>query len=196
MLNGPSPMPNQSITKQTWKSDHSQNDNRFNVILPKVVFASLFTYSGLHSIILSTPSTPSTRGLGDGQDPVEPLARDGATSSSTTSSSRGDNTGRGFQHRHRPYPLEVNHCCSCRLHALVARAVVREWGPYTYTLIFITTIFYATRTWQNVSLTIEQAPNPRFCCFEASRWLIPLLIVYSWRRASRESELLHILACG
>ena len=39
----------------------------------------------------------------------------------------GDNTGRGFQHHHRPYPLEVNHCCSCRLHALVARALVSEW---------------------------------------------------------------------
>ena len=40
-----------------------------------------------HSIILPTPSTPSTRGLRDGQDPAEPLARDGATSSPNTSNS-------------------------------------------------------------------------------------------------------------
>ena len=57
--------------------------------------------SGIRSIILHTPSTPSTRGLRDGQDLYEPLARDGATSSPKTSN-RWDNTGRGFQHRHRP----------------------------------------------------------------------------------------------
>ena len=27
----------------------------------------------------------------------------------------------------RPFPLEVNHCCSCRLHALMARDLVSEW---------------------------------------------------------------------
>ena len=62
--------PNESVTKQTLKSDHSQNDNRFNDILPKVASAGLAIYSGLHSIILPTPSTSSTRGLRDGQDPV------------------------------------------------------------------------------------------------------------------------------
>ena len=31
------------------------------------------------------------------------------------------------QHRPRPFPLEVNHCCSYRLHALVARDLVSEW---------------------------------------------------------------------
>ena len=35
-----------------------------------------------------------------------------------------DNIGGGFQHRPRPYPLEVNHCRACRLHATEARAVV------------------------------------------------------------------------
>ena len=40
-----------------------------------------FGYSGLHQIILHSPSTPSTRGQRDGRDHVEPLARDGVTSS-------------------------------------------------------------------------------------------------------------------
>ena len=99
-------------------------DNRFNVILPKVAYAGLAIYSDLHSAILPTPSTPPTLGLRpEGWSrPREPPARDGATSSRKTSNS-GDNTGRGFQHRHRPYPLEVNHCCSSRLHAIVARAM-------------------------------------------------------------------------
>ena len=48
---------------------------------PKVASAGLAIYSGLHSNILHTPYKPSTRGQRDGQDPVEPLARDGATSS-------------------------------------------------------------------------------------------------------------------
>ena len=43
------------------------------------------------------------------------------------SKTAGDNIDGGFQHRPRPFPLEANHCCSCRLHALVARALVSEW---------------------------------------------------------------------
>ena len=39
-----------------------------------------------------------------------------------------DNIDGGFQHCPRPFPLEVNHCCSCRLHALVARALVKWSG--------------------------------------------------------------------
>ena len=39
----------------------------------------------------------------------------------------GDNIDGGFQHRPRPFPLEVNHCCPCRLYALVARDLVSEW---------------------------------------------------------------------
>ena len=42
------------------------------------------------------------------------------------SETAGDNTGRGFTHRHRPSPLEVNHCYSCRLYTLVARALVSQ----------------------------------------------------------------------
>ena len=50
----------------------------------------------------------------------------------------GDNIDGGFQHRPRPFPLEVNHCCSCRLHALVARALVSsEWVSCVYTLIIL-----------------------------------------------------------
>ena len=43
--------------------------------------AGLVIYSGLHQIILHSPSTPSTRGQRDGRDHVEPLPRDGVTSS-------------------------------------------------------------------------------------------------------------------
>ena len=39
----------------------------------------------------------------------------------------GDNIDGGFQHRPRTFPLEINHCCSCRLHGLVARDLVSEW---------------------------------------------------------------------
>ena len=67
-----------SSTKQTLKSEHSQTASRFKEISPKVASA---VYSGLHQIILYSPSTPSTRGQRDGRDHVEPLARDGVTSS-------------------------------------------------------------------------------------------------------------------
>ena len=46
--------------------------------------AGLVIYSGLHQIILHSPSTPSARGQRDGRDHVEPLARDGVTSSAKT----------------------------------------------------------------------------------------------------------------
>ena len=80
-LNGPSLTPNGSSTKQTLKSEHSQTASRFKDISPKVASAGLVIYSGLHQIILHSPSTPSTRGQRDGRDHVEPLARDGVTSS-------------------------------------------------------------------------------------------------------------------
>ena len=73
--------PNGSSTKQTLKSEHSQTASRFKDISPKVASAGLVIYSGLHQIILHSPSTPSTRGQRDGRDHVEPLARDGVTSS-------------------------------------------------------------------------------------------------------------------
>ena len=61
--------------------EHSQTASRFKDISPKVVSAGLVIYSGLHQIILHSPSTPSTRGQRDGRDHVEPLPRDGVTSS-------------------------------------------------------------------------------------------------------------------
>ena len=70
--------------KQTLKSEHSQTASRFKDISPKVASAGLAIYSGLHQIILHSPSTPSTRGQRDGRDHVEPLARDGVTSSEMT----------------------------------------------------------------------------------------------------------------
>ena len=83
-FNGPSLTPNGSSTKQTLKSEHSQTASRFKDISPKVASAGLAIYSGLHQIILHSPSTPSTRGQRDGRDHVEPLARDGVTSSEMT----------------------------------------------------------------------------------------------------------------
>ena len=63
------------------ESEHSQTASRFKDISPKVASAGLVIYSGLHQLILHSPSTPSTRGQRDGRDHVEPLARDGVTSS-------------------------------------------------------------------------------------------------------------------
>ena len=99
MLTFPRPGPKVPISKSSslWVTqdmlcaipeDHFRNGciawtwyehNRFNAILPKVASAGLAIYSDLHSAILHTPSTPSTRGL----------ARDGATSSPKTSNSWG-----------------------------------------------------------------------------------------------------------
>ena len=58
-----------------------------NAILHKFASAGLAMYSGIHQIILPTPSTRSTRGQRDGQDPVTPLARDRETSSAKISNS-------------------------------------------------------------------------------------------------------------
>ena len=67
-------------TNNVWKFDHTQTGNRNNSIiriLPKVVSAGFdMIYSGVYQIILPMPSTRVRR---DGQDPVEPLAHDGAT---------------------------------------------------------------------------------------------------------------------
>ena len=80
---------NGSSTKQTLKSEHSQTASRLKDISPKVVSAGLVIYSGLHQIILHSPSTPSTRGQRNGRDDVEPLARDGVTSSAKIENSWG-----------------------------------------------------------------------------------------------------------
>ena len=62
---------------------------RYNKLLPKCASVGLAIYSGHRPIIRPSPSTPSTRVRRDGQDPVKPLARDGATSSPKTSNSWG-----------------------------------------------------------------------------------------------------------
>ena len=66
----------------------------YRCILHNVASAGLAIYSCLRRIILPTPSTPSTRGQRDGQDPVEPLARDGVTPSATFSNSWGQHCWR------------------------------------------------------------------------------------------------------
>ena len=81
--------------------------------------------ASLCSIILPTPSKPSTRGQRDGQDPVEPLARDGPTFSANISNSWRQHWQR-LQTSPSPEPAGCQPFCMCRPYALVARVLVSE----------------------------------------------------------------------
>ena len=98
----------------------------------------------------------------------------------------GDNIDGGFQHRPRPFPLEVNHCCSCRLHALVARALVK-WSddePPSYNHKWLFGVYNRTRR------TCQRADLRKALKSSYDEWLIMKLWFMSFAYAGWSDTLI------